>query len=351
MSTTSSGVGPPGIGASPLTRSAAGRSGGKPSGQGTGTRERPRMDPRIARRRVEVRRQEGRRRLRVLIGLAVASAVLLLLVGSLWTPIFKVRHVRVDFGTRAAGSDLKSMSKRQVVAAAGLAKQRLMIDVNGAAIARRLDAVPLLGDARVSIAWPGTVSITVAERQAVATVAAGAQQGRPPQWVSVDKTGRVLSVTSAPVGGLPVIYGAGSLPAPGGWFPGSAGPSAPVAATGTAAAGSGASVPLVDMNAQSDNTDVPRGVAAALAIAAELPAEIRPDVQSITLDPKAPDALTLAVLPATIAAGSIKVELGDGSRLAAKLTALDTLLLHADLSGVSTIDLSVPDRPAALTAR
>lgn len=309
------------------------------------------MDPRIARRRVEVRRQEGRRRLRVLIGCAVASAVLLLLVGSLWTPIFKVRHVRVDLGTRANGSGLTPMSATQVIAAAGLAKQRLMIDVDGAAIARRLDTVPLLGGARVSISWPGTVGINVAERQAVATVVGGAQPGRPPEWVAVDRTGRVLSVTSTPPAGLPVIYGAGPLPSPGAWFVGSAGPSAPVSADASATAASGGSAPLVDMNAESDSTDVPRGVAAALAIASELPAEIRPDVQSITLDPKAPNSLTLAVLPATIASGSIKVELGDGSQLAAKLTALDTLLTHADLSGVSTIDLSVPDRPAALTAR
>jgi hypothetical protein len=59
----------------------------------------------------------------------------------------------------------------------------------------------------------------------------------------------------------------------------------------------------------------------------------------------------MSILPATIAAGSIPVHLGDGSQLAAKLTALTTLLAQADLSGVQSIDLTVPNRPAALTAR
>jgi len=56
-------------------------------------------------------------------------------------------------------------------------------------------------------------------------------------------------------------------------------------------------------------------------------------------------------LPATIAVGSIAVTLGDGSQLGRKVTALATLLTQADLTGIGSIDLSVPDRPAALTAR
>jgi hypothetical protein len=59
----------------------------------------------------------------------------------------------------------------------------------------------------------------------------------------------------------------------------------------------------------------------------------------------------MSVLPATIAAGSIAVDLGDGSQLAQKLTALSTLLTQANLAGMAGINLTVPDRPAALTAR
>lgn len=203
-------------------------------GVGLGAGDRPRMDPRIARRRVEVRREEGRRRLRILSGCAIAAVVLSLLVGSLWTPIFKVRHVRVGLGTPAAGPAVGPaapgavpLSAQQVIAAAGLAKHPLMIDVDGAAVARRLDAVPSLGDARVSVDWPGTVSITVVERRPVAVVAASQRQGAAARWAVVDATGRVLSVVPAPVPGLPVVYGVASFPAPGGWFNGTAGPSAP----------------------------------------------------------------------------------------------------------------------------
>ena len=60
----------------------------------------------------------------------------------------------------------------------------------------------------------------------------------------------------------------------------------------------------------------------------------------------------MAVLPASVGIGrSISVDLGDGSQLAAKLTALATLLTQANLAGVAQINLTVPDRPAALTAR
>ena len=43
--------------------------------------------------------------------------------------------------------------------------------------------------------------------------------------------------------------------------------------------------------------------------------------------------------------------LGDGSLLGQKLTALAALLTQANLSGATGINLTVPDRPAVLTAR
>ena len=324
------------------------------------------MDPRIARRRVEVRRQEGRRRLRLLIACAGAAAAVSLLIGSLWTPLFKVRHVRVNIegvGVRTPAAPVTSLSASQVVIDAGLAKRRLMIDVDGAATARRLDAVPVLAGARVSVDWPGTVKITVVERRPVAEISAGGSHGVAPHWAVVDPTGRVLFVTASVVPGLPVIYGAGSVPGAGGWVPGSAGPATPVPPSG---GGSGAG--LVNMNAQSDGTDIPRGVAAALAIATSMPSDILGDVQSITIpsvtgtvgtgQPAMGQAgggpapgLSLWVLPPKVASGSIKVVFGDGSQLRAKLNALETLLTKADLTGVAEIDLTVPDRPAALTAR
>jgi hypothetical protein len=76
---------------------------------------------------------------------------------------------------------------------------------------------------------------------------------------------------------------------------------------------------------------------------------VHSQVLSVTVGPA--NRFSLAVLPAAISAGSIPVTLGDGSQLAAKLTALATLLTQANLAGVTGIDLTVPDRPATLTAR
>jgi hypothetical protein len=291
-----------------------------------------RIDPRFARRWTQVHRQQGRRRLRVLVAAAVAAVLVAGVVGSLWSPLWNVRHVRIT----APG-----VSAAEVLAVTGLAHPRPMVEIDAGAIRDRLDAVPQLGGARVSRSWPATVRISVRARQAVGAVPVTSPVGQP-GWASVDETGRVLADVSAVAAGMPIIDGAGPPPAPGDWLTGSPGPSAPVAGP------SGTPAP-VDLDAATDNPAAPTGIAAALAVAALLPPPIRSDVASITLGPGG--TVTLAVLPATIAVGSIAVTLGDGSQLGRKVTALATLLTQADLTGIGSIDLSVPDRPAALTAR
>ena len=103
------------------------------------------------------------------------------------------------------------------------------------------------------------------------------------------------------------------------------------------------------MNASSDSSAVPSGTVAALVALQALPAAVRGEVISVS-DP-AGGPLTMDVLPADLAAGYIPVNLGDGSQLAAKLTSLVTLLQQINLSGVESVDLTVPSRPAVLTAR
>ena len=299
-----------------------------------------------------MRREEGRRRLRILVVCSCAAAVVCLFAGSLWTPLFKVRHVRVTLSAENAAAQpaagAPQVTVHDVLVAAGLVKQHLMIDVNSAAMARRLDAVPALGSARVSVDWPGTVKISVVVRRPVlqvplTPVQGSGQQANAGRWATIDATGRVLSVSASAAPGLAVLYGAGAVPAAGDWMTGTAGPSA-LLPDANPRSGS-----LVNMNAQSDDTDIPSGVSAALAVAAALPPGIEADVQSIGLTAGQHPAMTMAVLPRNVAAGSIKVLLGDGSQLAAKLTALSTLLTQADLKGIAQIDLTVPDRPAATT--
>jgi len=318
------------------------------------------MDPRIARRWVEVRREEGRRRLRLLLGAGGLLVAMLLAVGSLWTPLFKVRHVSVVVlggpagaaGQSVVGQSVMGQSligRSQVTAAAGFDHRRLMIDVDARAVEQRLDDVPGLGAAQVSVHWPGTVSIRVIGRVPVAVVSVPAPTGGVPRWGVVDATGRILSTPAVPPPGLPVIYGPGRLPAPGEWMPGSAGPDvAPVVAAPKPGGGPGGGPP-VDMDAASGSPSAPAGVAEALAVVTALPPAIRAQVQSLTIGPAAGSQLRLTVVPARAPTGSVTVTLGDGTQLNAKLTTLETLLTQANLAGVSSLDLTVPDRPAALT--
>jgi len=285
---------------------------------------RPPIDPRFARRWIEVHRQEGRRRLRYLVAGLVPVVLAAVAAGVVYSPLLRVRHVRV-----AVHGPVSAATVERV---AGLDHYHLMVDISPAAITRRLDAVPSLGGARVTRSWPGTVTVAVSVRSAVAQVQAGAG------WALLDPTGRVLSIRSAQALGLPVITGAPAPPAVGQWIAGSLGPAV---IPGTAPAGEAA------MDAAADSVSVPRGMVAALVAMQALPAAVRPDIISVS----ASGPLSMAVLPATLAAGSIPVNLGDGSQLALKLDSLATLLTSANLSGVVSVDLTVPGRPAALTAR
>jgi hypothetical protein len=261
-----------------------------------------------------------------------------LALGVLYSPLLNVRHIRITAPP--------SVSRAEVLSITGLSHPRPLTRVDTRALAARLNAVPVLGGARVRKSWPTTVEISVVARTPVAVVARASAPGASPAtggpaWATVDATGRILAnIDAAP--GLPVLEGAGRVPAPGGWLTGSPGP-AVVPPTGAGARS------LVDLGAAMDSPTVPTGTAAALGLAAALPASLRAEVISIGVAPG--NRLTMAVVPARVPIGSIPVDLGDGSQLAAKLTSLMTLLTQANLSGVVGINLTVPDRPAALTAR
>ncbi len=311
------------------------------------------VDPRFARRVAEVQRQQRRRRLR---WVAVASAVLLVVagaVGSLFSPWLEVHHIRV--------TTVGPVSRSEVLSLAGLARPRPMIDVHTGEVTARLDAVADLGGAQIRRVWPNTVDIRVTVRTPVAAVAPTGSPGAgaAPGWATVDATGRVLADLPGSPPGLPVLQGVGAVPQPGGWLTGSAGPGAipPPPPGAIPPPPPGANAPteaavnqsFVDLDAASDSPSVPTGTAAALAVAAALPESVRAAVQRVGPGPQ--NQLTIWILPATAASGSIPVTLGDGSQLAQKLTALVALLGEANLSGVAGINLTVPDRPAVLTAR
>lgn len=315
--------------------------------EGAGARGRPAIDPRFAQRWIEARRQEGRKRLRVLIGAGVAVAVVAAGVGALYSPLFELRHLRV---TEQAGRDASvstgspasagstapgAPGPGALAALAGLNGHPLLIDINAGSVARRLDANPWLGAAHVTRHWPATVGVSVTTRQPIAVVPIG-PAGQPTGYAEVDETGRVLADIGTLPLGLTLLHWSGPLPRPGSWLAGTAGPGVPPGASPSA---------LADLAAGSDAVDVPSGPAAALAVLAALPGSLRSTVLSITSRPE----LSLVIAPPNMDGGSVDFQFGDGSALQAKVTALVTMVDQADLTGVSSVDLTVPNRPEATT--
>lgn len=250
------------------------------------------MDPRIRRRRIDVRREEGRKRLRILLGclgVVLASAAT---VGAVRSPLFDVDYTDV----RGA----EHTPRLALVAAAGLAGRPAMLDVDTAAVERGVEALPWVLEATARREWPGTIRVDVTERRPAAVLPAGA--GR---WALADRTGRVLAIGPDKPVGLPVI---GNIPPPP-----RAGSSVPAAATPS------------------------------LRVAAALSPPLRDRVADIATLPGGEVELQL------VPPGGV-VRLGRTDDLDTKLDVLATVLTRADLARVSIIDVRVPQAPA-LTRR
>lgn len=279
------------------------------------------IDPRIARRRVAVRRAAGRRRLKVLLAALSVAALCGAAFGIAHSPLLRVRRLEV---TAAA-----PLTRQAVIAASGLGPRSLMVDAAPTAIERRLDAVAWVASAKVKRTWPWTVRMTVSARRAVAELRVGQGSG---SVALVDVTGRVLAVEKGPVGGLPALDVATGSLRPGGWLAGTPGASA--------GGGSPASEPPANLLAALGRPSAP--LVCALRFLAGMPANLRSRVESF--EPAGRNGAILAVSP-----GRVRVRLGGDSNLPAKLSALETVLEQVPLAGVHTIDLRVPGRPV-LTA-
>ena len=252
----------------------------------------PPMDPRIRRRRIEVRREEGRRRLRFLVASSLAAATVAAAAGATRSPLLDVDRLEVRGARRTP--------RAQVLAVTGLGRHPLMVEVDEAEVARRVESLPWVLQAEAARRWPGTVRIALTERTAEVVVAA--EGGR---WALADGSGRVLEVADQKPPGLPVVA---NLPPPG--------------PPGSSLAG-------------------PAG--AALSVASALPAQLRPRVSELSVLPGGEVELRL-VPPGALA------RLGRPVRLGQKLATLVTLLDKADLSRAAVIDVRVPQAPT-LTRR
>jgi cell division protein FtsQ len=272
-----------------------------PRGPATSRRGLP-IDPRIRQRRIEVRREEGRRRLKFVVAVLAAVVLGATAFGITRSPLLAVHHVEV--------TGIAHTSRSDVVVAAGLQHRELMVDVHPGQVASRLAALPWVATAGVTRSWPTTVRIRITERTPVATVA-----GAAGQVADVDATGRVLAVRAAPAAGRPV---AGPPPA-----------AAPLPViTGLAPAGGPGS------------TLGPRAAdALALvgAVARSYPAALAARITTVKVE--ANGDLGALVTP------SVTVRLGSADRLDAKLVAIRTLLERVDFRGVAVVDVRLPDAP------
>jgi cell division protein FtsQ len=194
-------------------------------GSSRGTLQPPRRravpDRRIAERRREVVRQRVRRRRRQLAWSVVAVLAVLggtRLVGS---PLFGLSAVEVR------GTSMLSVD--DVVAASGLRVGQPYLSVDPAAVRRRLEqALPRVGRAEVHRDYPSSLRITVVERTATASIAAGGRY-----WL-VAPDGMVLEPSTARPDGVPFVAG---VPVPGALRPGARLPAGGPLANAVAALG------------------------------------------------------------------------------------------------------------------
>ena len=248
---------------------------------------RPRIDPRIAQRRVKVKRAHGRRRLRTLAVMTLATLVL----GSAWLLLhsspFSARHVSVE------GTFHTPLS--EVLSASGLGRHPPLLDVDPGAVSARLEALPWISRASVERRWPDSVAVIVTERAAVASLE---QDGT---FVVLDRTGRVLALSPrAPAGTVPIVL------------------SRPVAIG-------------------PPGSTVGRRVTGGLAVAAGIPPPLEEKVQAVEVGAGGGIALELQ--------GSTRALFGPATELNEKFEALTTVLDEVPIGGPVQIDLTVPDEP------
>jgi cell division protein FtsQ len=246
---------------------------------------RVRIDPRIRQRRIDVQRRAGRRRLRLLL---IVTAALLLTVGiwlTLRSSLLDVDRVRV------IGTEHTPVSA--VVHASGVRRGDPMITVDGHAVARRVKGLPWVATAKVRRLWPGTLEVTVKERLAVAATRANASS-----WAVLDASARVLEWVPSPPPALFPLEGLEAVPPPGATL------------------------------------DTARGL---LAVRAALTPELAARTASLAAAPGG--QVDLRLNPRGT------VEIGTPVDLAAKVSAVETVLASIDVRNLATLDVRLPSSP------
>lgn len=254
--------------------------------------DRPAIDPRIRQRRAAVRRGEGRRRLRVLVAVVATLAVLGGGAALLHTSFFAARVITVT------GAHPHT-STATIVAAAGLERRPLMIDVDPGVLAARVSRLPFVATARIIRHWPDGIQVVVRERVPVATMA-----GPGTSWSEVDGSGRVLQVQPTRPAGLVQL----------------------VVMTGKGMASPGAVGGTI------------RGRATVgLQVCRTLPLAFSAQVMTVTVT--SDNTVDLALN------SGLSVELGSVADLSAKYHDVASIIAYGALMGKNVIDVTVPGSP------
>jgi cell division protein FtsQ len=243
----------------------------------------------MRRRRIGVRRAEGRRRLKRLTLVLAAVAVIVLGLAATRSPLLDVGRVTVR-GTEHTDPEA-------VLRAAGVERGSPLVGVDTAAVARRVEELPWVAEAHVGRSWPSTVTIRVTERAPAATLRVNADQ-----VALVDDSGRILSFEpvadeAAPEDGGPVVLTGvdGRLPE-GGRL----------------------------------GADARSALAVAIAVRDRMPGA----VASVSTD-----------LDAVLVEGGT-IRFGSTARLDDKVTAAQTVLDQVDTGCLEVLDVRVPGSPA-----
>ena len=244
------------------------------------------INPRVAARRTAVTRQQGRRRLRVLVALCIGTSVLVGAWYLVHSSLFSARVVTVVGATHETAA--------QVISAAGLSARPPLVTISAGAAAARVTRLPWVRSASVAVHWPDGVRITVAEE-----VPAFAMSGSAGTWVEMSAEGRVLARSAVRPPGLLQVSGPVLPGAPG--------------------------------------TALSRRDRAALDVASTLPASFAAQVTDVVEEPGGWVQLAMTT--------PILVDVGLPVQLPAKYEDITSLLAGATLHTGDVIDVSVPDAP------
>lgn len=138
-----------------------------------------------------MRSRERWRRLSVTVTVALILVFIAAYVVVWHTSFFALTNVRV------VGE--KNVSAQQVIGAAALGTGTALVSVDTAGAAARVEQLPQIASARVSLDWPHTVVISVTERVPAALVPNGSG------YDVVDVSGVVFGTVARPTAGLAVI--------------------------------------------------------------------------------------------------------------------------------------------------